>query len=62
MQPSIRHSIEAEPLVLPRPAVNLALRVLQLLAASQHVAISIVVIDGVWYLAVGQSGALERLG
>ena len=49
------------PLELPRPALNLALRVLQLMAGMQHVAFQVVRIDNVWYLIV-PGGGMEKLG
>jgi nitrogen fixation protein FixH len=47
---------------LPKPAVNMVRRVSQLAAAGNGVYdLTLVVIDGLWYLRVG-SGRLERLG
>ena len=46
---------------LPRPAINLALRVLQLLSGAQYVVtLQVIRVDGVLYLINGD--ALERLG
>ena len=65
MQPSDACLIEDElpprPLELPRPALNLALRVLQLMAGMQHVTLQIVRIDNTWYL-IAPGGSMERLG
>lgn len=49
------------PMVLPRPAINLALRVLQLMSGVQYVELRLVKVDGVLYL-LGAGGKLERLG
>ena len=49
------------PMVLPRPAINLALRVLQLMAGVQYVELRVINIAGAWHL-LGPDGKLERLG
>lgn len=49
------------PMVLPRPAINLALRVLQLMSGVQYLELRVININGVWHL-LGPGGKLERLG
>ena len=65
MQPSdaclIDDELPPRPLELPRPALNLALRVLQLMAGMQHAAFQIVKVENVWYLIV-PGGGMEKLG
>lgn len=62
MQPSDESStVETEPVVLPRNVINLALRVLQLLAGVDSLTLQVIRCEGVWYL-VEPSGKLERLG
>ena len=48
-------------MVLPRPAINLALRALQLMAGVQYLELRVINIGGVWHL-LGPGGKLERLG
>ena len=52
---------EPAQIVLPRPAINLALRVLQLMSGAQYVELRLVKVDDVLYL-LGAGGKLERLG
>lgn len=55
---------EDEPVVLPRYAINLALRVIQLLRGGDGIEwlpLHLVWLDGVLYL-VGAGGKLEKLG
>lgn len=55
---------EDEPVILPRYAINLALRMIQLLSSAEGAALlslKLVRLDGVLYL-VGAGGKLERLG
>ncbi len=59
--PSPSDDIEAPTVVLPRPAINLALRVLQLMAGAQYLELRVVRIDGTMYL-LAPGGKLERLG
>lgn len=49
------------PMVLPRPAINLALRALQLMSGVQYLELRVVSINGVWHL-LGPGGKLEKLG
>ena len=46
---------------LPRPAINLALRVLQLMSGAQYVELRVIKINGAWHL-LSPGGKLERLG
>ncbi len=48
-------------MVLPRPAINLALRVLQLMSGVQYLELRVINIGGVWHL-LGPGGKLEKLG
>ena len=63
MQPlnAVLPDTDPAPLILPRPALNLALRVLQLMAGAQHLAFQVVTVDNVWYLVI-PGGGMERLG
>ena len=47
--------------VLPRPAINLALRVLQLMAGAQYLDVRVIRVDNTLYL-LAPGGKLERLG
>ena len=52
---------EATVIDLPRPAINLALRVLQLMSAAQYVELRVIKINGAWHL-LSPGGVWERLG
>lgn len=52
---------ENKPIVLPRHAINLALRVLQLLSGVESLTLHVIRIDGAWYL-IGPGDKVEKLG
>lgn len=62
MQPSETSSTSEPPtVILPRPVINLALRVVQLMTGVDSLALQVIRLDGAWYL-ITQGGKLERLG
>jgi hypothetical protein len=52
---------DAGAVVLPRHAINLALRVLQLLSGADSLTLQVVKLGGTWYI-VKPDGKVEKLG